>query len=48
MRYLEGYNPVLQDCKIKNKMLKSILPLFVMDWIPAFAGMTASPIFGTE
>jgi hypothetical protein len=29
-------------------MLKSILPLFVMDWIPAFAGMTASPIFGTE
>jgi hypothetical protein len=44
IRYPAGYNPVKQDCKIKNKMLKSILPLFVIDWIPAFAGMTASPI----
>jgi hypothetical protein len=31
-----------QVCKIKNKMLESILLLSVMDWIPATGGMTVT------
>jgi hypothetical protein len=30
IRYPVGYNPVLQDCKIKNKMPKGILGLIIL------------------